>query len=132
MAASALLLAALVGVGFGQEIVEPDPRNVPEHCWGEPRLIKDGRVKDKARDPTAVARMVLGHVIVSKSSNGARGRTFGNRMADIVAGKPENTQYAEAQLNTCLEKNNERIYHESGLELPSLPHPERTHRQRVR
>lgn len=103
-----IVLAAAIGLGWFGETppVEPAYAATPEFCWSEPRWIEDDRAKDPASDPVAIGRAIAAQVIYQKASNGWRGRSFGNRMAEHVAGRPRRGEYVEVQFYICDNKGN--------------------------
>lgn len=80
-----------------------DPANAvtPEICWSQTVWIEDPQKSDPAKNPKAIARAIAGHVILATGSNGWRGRSFANRMADKVTGENVRGQYSEVQFFIC-------------------------------
>lgn len=76
------------------------PTYTPPRCYTvttmervEPRATKE--------DAKRVLRSLAGDVIVQKSSSGARGQTFANRIADKVRGTNPGRDYDEVTRRVC-------------------------------
>lgn len=96
-ALNALLLAGVIPLSL---ITGEPPAYTPPRCYTvttmervEPKAIKE--------DSTRLLRSIAGDVIVQKSSSGARGQTFANRVADKVRGSNDARAYHEVQRTVC-------------------------------